>query len=540
MKPVDSTKLPDPTTIHTDICIVGAGAAGLSIAGELVGTAHDVCVIESGAYGPDQDTQSLHDLTSVGYPVRENFMARARYFGGTSNIWAGRAMKLSPIDFRERAWVPNSGWPIGYDDLEPYGARAEAILGLPSFARFERRLRDIPDVAEPELTLFRGGDFRPHVVTWGRGPQRFGKAFKQPLSRSRNVRTYLNASVTEIVPSESGDRVESIRVATLAGNQLQVAARLYVLACGGLENARLLLVSRRGDPRGVGNRHDLVGRYFMEHPRAIFGRVRLAAPVGWSLLLGLPVADGKIQLGIGLSAEAQRRERLLNNYITLEPQLSQLAQQSYQSSINVAKVLLRKGYAGSRFDVFRADLPEIRDLVYLLTPKEIMPHFLYRGYAGLKRIMRKRRKLQELAVINYSEQVPRADSRVSLSDQRDRLGMQTLVLDWKVGREETASVLRMQELLGDWLSRQGIGTLESTLPEGGQPAYTDASHHMGTTRMSADPRTGVVDRNGKVHDVANLFIAGSSVFPTVGHANPTFTIVALAVRLADHLKTLRL
>lgn len=538
MKPIDSTKLPATSSIHTDICIVGAGAAGLSIASQLVGAAHDVCVIESGAFGPDQDTQSLYDLESVGYPVRENFMARARYFGGTSNIWAGRAMKLSPIDFRERAWVPNSGWPIGHGDLEPYGARAEEILGLPSFARFERRLPDIPDVGEPELTLFRDGDFRPHVVTWGRRPQRFGKAFRQALSRSPNVRTYLNASVTEIVPSERGDRIESIQVATLAGNRLQVDARVYVLACGGLENARLLLVSRRGDPRGVGNRHDLVGRYFMEHPRAIFGRVRLSAPAGWSLLLGMPVADGKIQLGIGLSDEAQRRERLLNNYITLEPQLSELAQQSYQSSINVAKVLLRKGHAGSRLDVFRSDLPEIRDLVYLLTPKEIMPHFLYRGYASLKRITRKRRKLQELAVINYSEQIPRPDSRVYLSQERDRLQMNTLVLDWKVGSEETDSVLRMQALFGQWLTRQGIGTLESALPEGSQPSYTDASHHMGTTRMSDDPRRGVVDRNGRVHDVANLFVAGSSVFPTVGHANPTFTIVALALRLADHLKTL--
>jgi choline dehydrogenase-like flavoprotein len=536
MKSVDSRKLPVSTSHSTDICIVGAGVAGISIALQFARTSRSVCLIESGAYGPDQEVQSLYDLSNIGYPTRDNAMSRVRFFGGTSNIWAGRSMKLDPADLRARDWVPNSGWPIGYAELDRYYDDAERILELPSFTAFADRLARTSRFAATERALFCDGDLQPKAVVWGRQPLRFGKTFKRQLRQSPNIKIYINANVTEIVTNEAGERVEGITAKTLNGNQLHVTAHTYILACGGLENARLLLASRRHDPRGVGNRHDLVGRYFMDHPRVVLGSVRLSAPLGSSLLLGAPLPDGKLQIGIGLSEEAQRRERLLNNYLTLEPQLSEFAKQSYQSSANVAKVLMRRGYAGSRLDLFRADLPEIRDLVYVLTPKEVMPHFLYRHYARLKALTQRLRKVRDLTIINYCEQVPRPESRVFLGSSRDRLDMNALVVDWRIGPEETGSLVRLQELLGERLAREGIGRLDTSALETAAPSYTDASHHMGTTRMSDDPRRGVVNRDGKVHGVANLFIAGSSVFPTVGHANPTLTIVALAIRLADHLK----
>ena len=536
MKPVDSRNLPASTSHSTDICIVGAGVAGISIALQFAGTSRSICLIESGAYSPDQDVQSLYDLSQVGYRAREDATSRIRYFGGSSNIWAGRSMKLDPADLCERDWVPNSGWPMGYAELDRYYDHAERVLELPSFAAFEDRLARTAQLAAPERALFREGDLRPKAVVWGRRPLRFGKSFRRQLRQSANITIYLNANVTEIVTNETGERVEGIEAKTLNGNRLHISARIYILACGGLENARLLLASRRHDPEGIGNRHDLVGRYFMDHPRAVLGSVRLFAPLGSSLLLGAPLPDGRIQIGIGLSEEVQRRERLLNNYLTLEPRLSEFAKQSYQSSANVAKVLMRRGYAGSRRDLFRAELPEIRDLVYVLTPKEVMPHFLYRHYARLKALTHRLRKVRDLTMVNYCEQVPRPESRVFLGSSRDRLDMNTLVVDWRIGQEETGSLIRLQELLGERLAREGIGRLDTSALETAAPSYTDASHHMGTTRMSDDPGRGVVNRDGKVHGVASLFIAGSSVFPTVGHANPTLTIVALAIRLADHLK----
>ena len=366
---------------------------------------------------------------------------------------------------------------------------------------------------------------------WGRRPLRFQKAYRRGLGVSRNVRIMLHANVTRLVPNEAHTHIAAANGMTLTNRRFEIRARQFVLTCGGLENARLLLCSN-----GLGNEHDVVGRYFMEHPRAIFGKVRLTSALSSSLLLGKPLPMGKMQIGVGLSDTVQRRERLLNSYLTLEPQMSELTQQAYQSSANVVKVLMRKGYAGRRRDMFRANLPEIRELAYLLTPKEVMPHFMYRGYARLKGFSHRFRKVQQLTVINFCEQPPRTDSRVTLGDRIDALGMPGLILDWKIGREETASLVRLQRLLGERLRKEGVGELDETGLESVVPHYTDASHHMGTTRMSNDPHKGVVNRDARVYGIDNLYIAGSSIFPTVGCANPTLTIVALALRLADRLK----
>src|SRR5262245_2629001 len=538
MKPIDSTRLASKTTIQTDLCIIGGGIAGITLAREFVGTRVNVCLIESGAYELDSETQALHELQNIGYPTRQNFIARARYFGGSSNLWAGRCIRLDPIDFESRDWVPNSGWPIAFADVASHYTHAEHILELPATNELQVRIDAFLSGAGADAALFRRSELRPKLVTWGRRPLRFKKAYLKQLEQSANIQIYLKANATEVVTSESGSSVQYVAAATLNGNELRIAARNFVLACGGLENPRLLLLSRRRQSKGLGNDHDLVGRYFMEHPRAIVGSVRLSQPLGESLLMGAPLADGKMQVGVGVSEQLQRRESLLNSYLSLEPQLSDIALQAYQSSANVVKVLMHKGASGKRVKTSAGRMSEMRDLAYLLTPKEVMPHFLYRYYARLKALSHRFRRVLDLTIINFCEQIPRAGSRVYLSDSRDRLNMNTLVLDWKIGSEETESLARLQALLAEQLSRLGAGRLESPDLDATSVSYTDASHHIGTTRMSADPRLGVVDANTRVHGVANLYVAGSSVFPTAGSANPTLTIVALALRLADYLKRL--
>jgi choline dehydrogenase-like flavoprotein len=202
--------------------------------------------------------------------------------------------------------------------------------------------------------------------------------------------------------------------------------------------------------------------------------------------------------------------------------------------VHSAKILLRAGYAGKRLTFSRANLARVPELIYLLAPRELMPHFMYRAARQLKERFSK--GVTDLVVVNYCEQIPNPQSRVFLGSKRDRFGVPRLVLDWVVGRQETDTLMRLHDLLDRHLQRNGLGRLDHS-PEVGELRYTDASHHIGTTRMSADPREGVVDEQCRVHGVGNLFIAGSGVFPTAGHANPTLTIVALAVRLAAHLKS---
>jgi len=250
--------------------------------------------------------------------------------------------------------------------------------------------------------------------------------------------------------------------------------------------------------------------------------------------LGMPLPDGMAQVGIQFSERLQKKEGLLNHYLTLERRWSEQTAKAYQSFVHTMKILLKKGYSGSRFTLSGAKLAQVPELIYLLAPRELMPHFLYRTFKTVKNKFS--RGVAELIVVNYCEQAPNPQSRVYLSDERDRFNMNRLVLDWKVGEEETKNLVRLQELLDYYLRKHHIGYLDHASQTFSELYYTDASHHIGTTRMSDGPRTGAVDENCRVHGVGNLYVAGSSVFPTSGYANPTLTIVALALRLAEHLK----
>jgi choline dehydrogenase-like flavoprotein len=519
-------RLDRPTApIEADVCVIGAGAAGITVATELARGSGDVVLIESGGLDLEADTQALHDLDNIGYPVRENFMSRVRQFGGSCNLWAGRSMRLVEDDTGPVGDPHGAGWPVSHGELSSYYPRAASILGLPPLEMFESGSYQ-RGMSGHERRLFEGGPLNPTISLWARSPKRFGPSYRRELSRSSRIRVILHANAVRLRRGEGGGSIEALELATLAAGRFEVRARRYVLACGGLENARLLLVS------GIGAEHDVVGRYFMDHPRSVFGRVRLAPGARLPLLRGKPLPGGKVQIGMGLSPEGRRREGLLNHYATLESEFSGYTAAGYQSFVKTMKVVLRKGYAGSRWGVGRSKLGDIPGMIYLLTPKELMPHPIYRLYWAARNALHPRPDGTSRVVVYFCEQPPDRESRVTLGPERDALGVPRIALNWRIGPEVTRSVLALQEILRLRLREAGIGELEAPDDE---PRYTDASHHMGTTRMSADPGTGVVDRDCRVHGQANLYVAGSSVFPSAGHANPTLTIVALGIRLAEHL-----
>lgn len=531
----DARELPAGASLQADVCVIGAGAAGLSLVMELVRQGRSVCLLESGAQAPDDAVQALYDLTSSGDPLRQNYMARARQFGGSCNLWAGRSMLLDPLDFGRRDWVPRSGWPIEYDAIARHYPEAARILGLPPLQGDDLSAYLQP-MTPDERRMFETSDFRPTTSLWARETQRFGNDWQARLRREPKVQALLNASVTSLDLDAAGSAIQQVQAATLAGNRFTVRAGQLVLACGGIENARLLLASRDRAPQGVGNDHDQVGRCFMDHPRAVYGRVHVPAGVRLRAFRGRPIASGKLQTGIGLTPEAQQREQLLNHYVTFELQTSGYAEARYQAMVQTAKVLLRRGHTGSRWDFGRMRLRELPEMVYLLSPKELMPHWMYRLFVAARDALPRRPAPQTYIVVYFCEQPPDPSSRVTLGEASDALGMPKPHLHWHIGDQVRDSMRRMQGLLQQRLRAAGIGELE---PGSGEMAFTDASHHMGTTRMSAAPADGVVDADCRVHGVRNLYVAGSSVFPSAGFANPTLSIVALSLRLARHLAAAR-
>ena len=533
MSIVDARTLED-AGLQTDLCVIGAGAAGIALAIELTRGGREVCLLESGDFAPDHDTQSLHDLASIGYPPRANYMSRARYFGGSCNLWAGRSMLLSEFDVAPRPWVPHSGWPISHAELARHYPRAAEMLRLPGRQWFtigahQKRMSD------DEHRLLDDDRLTPTVSLWAPAPMRFGAAYRRALERATRARVLINANLTHIHLNEAGDRVEALSVATLSGQRFTVRARTVVLACGGLENARLLLASRDRQSHGIGNRFDQVGRYFMEHPRAVFGKVRLRPGCRLPLLRGFPLTDGKVQVGLGLSEQTQRRERLLNHYLTLEAEVSGYTQQSYQSSVEIMKILLRRGHAGRRWELGKAGLGALPDMIYLLTPKEILPHPVYRWCWLARQALPRKPRPESFAVVYFCEQPPDPASRAQLGPEVDRLGVNRLVLDWRIDDAVSASVLRLQQLLAERLEQTGLGHLEN--PEiGAQVHRRVPSHGNHADERRPAQRRGRPATAGSTGWTISTSPAARS-FPCAGHANPTLTVVALALRLAEHLES---
>lgn len=536
MKPVDVAELDPAATLAAEAVVVGAGAAGITIALELARLGREVLLIEGGRTAPDPEIQALHELDCVGYPMRPNYLPRLRQFGGTCNLWAGRAMRLAPEDLAARPAVPEGAWPIAWDELEALYPEAERILGLPGPGAFAADTW-LGRASPAERTLLASGRLVPTVSLWAVRPRRFARDFADELRRSPRIRILVGAQAIGLREADEGGRVEAVRLRTLEGRDLEAGGRAFVLACGGLENARLLLLSTDRRPAGLGNGSGLVGRFFMDHPRAVWGRVELAPEAHLRVLCGRPVPGGKVQLGLA-AAPAIRTERgLLHHYLTLESEQSSYAREQYDVAVQVAKRLLRRGHVGARLDLRGALASRTPDLLYLLTPKEILPHWAYRLLWSVRERLPRRPRTQRYVLVHFCEQPLDPSSRVSLSDRRDALGVPMLRLDWRIQPEVVRGMEALANLLGEELERTGLGRL---VPGRDEPRFTDASHHMGTTRMGTDPRRSVVDSWGRLHEVANLWLAGSSIFPSGGHANPTLTIVALALRQARRIASLAL
>ncbi len=484
---LDARTVPRNRPVETDVCVIGAGAAGLTLARELAGAPFRVALLESGGFDPDPATQALYRglVHGRGYFTLDG--CRSRQFGGSTNCWQGLCRPLDPIDFEARSWVPHSGWPFRAETLAPFYARAQEVLRLEDFA-YDAARWAAP--GHPPLP-FASDAIESRVFQVA--PTRMGELYRDEITRAENVDTWLFANVVEIEADAEARTVPSVRVATLDGNAFPVKARVFVLATGGIENARLLLASNRVQKAGLGNGSDLVGRYFMEHPHLVAGAfLRSGSEVSLSFYRARNVGRVKLAGYLTGSDALQREERLLgfSSFLAQEAPLPGFEQA-------LGRVVHEGDVAGGE--------PAPRAVFFM----------------------------------NEIEQAPNPSSRVRLGEERDALGMPRVRLEWRLSGIDKQSIRRAHVILARELGRAGLGRLQLMLSEDEYdwpPELGGGRHHMGTTRMHADPEQGVVDAQGRVHGIANLYVAGSSVFPTGGAANPTLTLVALALRLADHLK----
>ena len=534
-----------PDDFDAHLCIVGAGPAGIAIARQFLGTALRVCLLEGGGLSGDADNQSLYAGESVGTPDLDPAASRLRAFGGSANVWGGGCIPLSRMDLAPREWVPHSGWPISYAELEPYYARARGLFAIDGH-EFEAGGFLTPPARQPPAFDPRHLVNRNFVLS----PVFFGRAYRAELERAPNIDVVLHANVLELQADARGEHVHQARIGTLQGRRGQVRAHRYVLACGGIENARLLLLSNSTVPQGLGNQRGLVGRYFMDHPRGRLGT--LHARTVTSLTRPYDRSGGKGETPafpeLCLSDDAMRAHRLLAGRVR-----PIAVEGPVPRGIHAAR-RLRSALRRPRPDEGRSLEGQMSQALSLNATAERDPPArenlarlalaLAPGVGDLARGVFNKLADRPIVppdhvdVVGYFEQAPNPDSRVRLGDELDALGQRRIRVDWRLTELDWHTYRTAAQLFGSELSRASGGTFRMApwLREGDAPQLQGTAHHMGTTRMADDPAGGVVDRNLRVHGMDNLHVAGSSVFPTGGWAFPTFSLVALSMRLAEHLR----
>lgn len=530
-----------PALPEYDLCIVGSGPAGATLAREMRGAGLRICVLESGRRRPTRQGDELRAVRSEGLAIKD--YSRERVLGGASTTWAGLSSPLEEIDMRPRAFLGGAGWPLEREELlgdwaqaaERYRFPALDLFGPGGFGALRTR-----------------GDLQPR---WSRVEEKVFLAAAEPQNFGReHLSTYADDEValwldaTLVRLERDGARVARGVVRTRSGRELLLRARTFVLAAGGIENARILLLSQ-----GLGNEHDQVGRCFMNHPKSYYGVIRLARPVS-----ALPYFFGCLHggfagyAGLRLRDEEQRERELMNSYVRFEPLFPWSDDVGVESLVLLAK---RSGSVLRAWKKRRAqEVVELRDYAETGDDSELQNERKSTGdwlrlaanvplhaggvarYLYYRLFQRARPSIRAIRLRNFMEMEPDPENRVTLCDERDPYGVPLPLVRHRCTERDRRSLVALHEALAADVEREGIGRLESDLEhEEPWPVDQDASHHMGGTRMGDDPRRSVVDRDLRVHGVENLYVAGASVFPTSGCANPTFTIVALSIRLARHL-----
>jgi choline dehydrogenase-like flavoprotein len=534
--PVDIGELNELTC---DVCIIGSGAAGITLARELGKRGIDTICISGGAAkasAADEDLYRGH-IPNFGAhePLEEN---RARVFGGSTTLWGGRLVPFDPIDFEKREFVPLSGWPISYKEMARYIPRASKLCESPEHSyelAADSSPNDLPSEIGPSIVS-------NHCERWSM-PTDFAQRYTAELRHSEHVRILFDLHCVDLELNEPLASVQRVETRSIGGVRKFIRARTVVLAAGGLENPRLLLASRRQMREGIGNQYDLVGRCYMGHIIGTHGFLRLNSKRLPPFFRLLKDEHGiYMRRRLWLTPEAQRDRRIMN--IIAYPYRTSSDDPQHRDP-----VLSLLHLAGTRPEQLRRDglyttLAHLRN-VAISNPlaladagRQLWGRF--RGSPRLPFVLPYRRHNRE-AISFQGEHAPNLESRVVLSDRTDQFGMPRLEPRVAFSEIDSVTVLKFYSILDNSLQKLGLGRVEFAESElrkclyQATTNYDSHAHHIGTTRMSDNPREGVVDSNCRVHGIENLYIAGSSVFATSGHANPTLTILALTLRLADCL-----
>jgi len=479
-----------------DVCITGTGPAGMSLALKLSSKNIRVLLLEAGGLEFSETSQKIYKGMNIGLDYFASDVSRLRYFGGTSNHWGGWSHELNESDFEIQGHVNYSGWPIKKKDLDPYLFETKEILDIETPSAPDYLLVDKQDEG------LRNIDFRFSTPV-----TRFAKKYFEAIKSAENITCVLNANVVDVNLNENLGSVSSLTVSSFTKDKYKVDAKFYVLCMGGIENPRALLNANCRMKVGIGNQNDLVGRFFMEHPIFQLGDVLINYEhPAYKQYIGknsLPIAFYE-------PTDSFRKQKKTMNF-------------------------------GLRFERLNFTPPKSPSLKYRLKRNICESDSKYSIVKKLSKKFSCPRSDAQIRVA--SEQSPNPSSRIKLGNKTDIFGNRKVVVDWRLNELDKHTLRQAVLVAGKIMANKDLGRIklqdwiidnDLIFPDTTEDEVA-GYHHMGTTRMAESPKYGVVNKDQQVFGIDNLYIGGSSVFSTSGHANPTFTIVQLSLRLADHI-----
>lgn len=488
-----------------DVCIIGGGVVGITLAMYLNKNLN-IVLLEAGGLNYSEESQEVYKGNQVGFNTSYSLKFRGgRWLGGSSNMWGGRCFPFSSIDFKKRDYVKYSGWPIEKKDLDFYDEETRLILDLPSLPQ-QGFYKGWTDVLEKSDDYFRGTKFSYSVP-----PTNFKTKYEDELKSRSNIHCYINANLTDMTLAENLSSVQNIEVTNYQKRVFNTSAKVFILATGGIENPRLLLNFNKQAKNGIGNENDLVGRFFSEHINSHVGTFIMEDSAKNAFFNADSPKDKKFVWSTIAPTEKLQREKQIGRFeISVRPRLKLFSPLSKKFKEKIKDIVCLTDWT--------------KNLAVKINGRE----FTCEHYDGFLMITQ--------------GQEPNPLSRVTLGNDTDKFGLKRVVLDWKFSENDALTCKKgimsfskrfAESNLGrvniaDWLLKKDIKYVDNR--------YTTGGHHlMGTTRMGSSPKDGVVDSNLKVFGIDNLYIGGTSVFPTYGAVNPTFNMVQMTLRLADHL-----
>lgn len=557
---IDASDIDHDSRLRADLAVIGAGPAGIVVALEVAREGFDVVLVESGHARPDRFAQNLSDAAEFDPALHAPMsMAVRRQLGGTSVIWGGRCVPYDPIDFEERTYAGDSRWPLSYEEVESYHSRAcdWLVCGRPVFAT--TGAEGLPRSVVPG---FPEGNVRSSTLERWSLPTHFGREYGRRLRNSHRVLVVTGLTCTKIL-ADATPRVTDLLCQGSDGQTVRITAPRYVVACGGLESTRLLLASTLPGGRPIGNHSGHLGRWYMGHLEGVISRIHFRTPSKDTIFDYERDQDGVfVRRRLSFTPEFQKTHQLPNLVAWLANPL--LADPSHKSGpLSLAYLVLASPLGqlvasdAQRLSLTGGEIPgapypgvaqgSLEDhLANILSEFSETTRFMLR--LGLGRLLPRRPRLPGFFVSRadnayplqfHGEHLPHWESSVTLARSRDALGLPRLAIDIRFTDQDINGAFRAHHLLDEYLRASQIGFIEYLFDDPIAALWNQVGggfHQIGTTRMSASPLHGVVDRNLAVHGFDDLFVASSSTFVSSGQANSTFLLVALALRLADHLR----